>query len=92
MYEQPVIELLQEKHPGAFEEWDGFEVGVQLRNRQGDQPLILVTLYNKGTEGFVVDLHACFLVTEDDGKEVIRVGRHELAQEYNEAYIPEFAK
>ncbi len=90
MFDQNAVEYLQEKHPGAFEGWDEFEIAVETRNRKGDGPVVLVTLYNKGTDGFIVDLHACFLITLDDKEqERVRVGRHELAQEYSGAYIPE---
>jgi hypothetical protein len=81
---------LIEKHPGAFEGWDGFEISFSTRQRKGKEPQMLVCLYNEGTDGFVVNMHASFLITSDeDGQDVIRTGRHELAQEYNEAYIPE---
>ncbi len=84
------IDHLREKYPGAFEGWDGFEVNMETRNRQGEGPILKVCLHNKGTEGFVVDMHVCFLVTMDkEGQDVIRIGKHELAQEYSSAYIPE---
>ncbi len=85
-------DYLKEKHPGAFEGWDGFELSVQARMRKGEEGIILVSLFNKGKDGYVVDGHTCFLMTEDEkGNEVIRVGK-ELAQEYSGAYVPEFAK
>lgn len=86
---------LNAKHPDLFEGWDGFEFAVKARYRNSDisTGLILVTLFNKGTDGYKVDLHACFLMSSDaDGNEVIRTGKHELAQEYNDAYIPDFAR
>ncbi len=91
MYDDlPVVDHLREKYPGAFEGWDGFEVNVETRNRQGEGLVLKVCLHNKGTEGFIVDMHVCFLVTTDkEGKEVIRIGKEELAQEYSSAYIPE---
>lgn len=93
MYNEPLIEMLRGKHSGAFEGWDGFEVSFSGRERKDSEPSLLVCLYNKGSEGFVVDMHASFLITSDkDGQDVIRTGGVELAIEYNEAYMPELAK
>jgi hypothetical protein len=93
MYNETIRDHLMEKHPGAFEGWDGFEISFSARERKGGEPLLLVCLYNKGGDGYVVDMHASFLVTlDEDGQDVIRVGGVELAQEYDEAYIPELAK
>ena len=90
MYDDlPILDHLREKYAGAFEGWDGFEVNVEARNRQGEGPVMKVCLHNKGSEGFIVDMHACFLITEVDGQDVVRVGKQELAQEYSLAYIPE---
>lgn len=90
--DENIRDHLMEKHPGAFEGWDEFEISFSAREREG-KTVMLVCLYNKGSEGFVVDMHASFLLTSDkDGQDIIRTGRTELAQEYNEAYIPEFAK
>ena len=88
-------DYLKEMYPRIFEGWDGFELSVSSRIRGGDMETgtILVTLHNRGKDGNAVDLHACFLMTLDDnGDEVIRDGKHELATEYNSAYIPEWAK
>lgn len=92
LMDETIIDHLREKHPGSFDGWDGFEISFSAREREGET-MMLVCLYNKGSEGFVVDMHASFLLTSDkDGQDVIRTGGVELAQEYNEAYIPEFAK
>jgi hypothetical protein len=80
---------LKGKHSGTFEGWDGFEISVQTRQRKGMEVSALVTLHNAGTGGFPTALHACFLITGDkQGNDVIRVGKHELAHEYNSAYAP----
>lgn len=91
MYDDlPIVDHLREKYPGAFEGWDGFEVNIETRNRQDEGPVMKVCLHNKGTDGFIVDMHVCFLMTTDDeGEDVIRIGKQELAQEYSSAYIPE---
>jgi hypothetical protein len=86
-------QYLKAGYPNAFVGWDGFEFNIQSRIRNGDPKdgIIAVTLYNKGNAGYVVDLHACFLMTMDDkGNEVIRVGKEELATEYNHAYLPDY--
>ena len=88
-------DYLKELYPRIFEGWDGFEFSVQSRMREGnlEKGIILVTLHNKGKDGYVTDIHACFMMTiNDDGDEVIRDGKHELAQEYSSAYIPEWAR
>lgn len=86
-------DYLKEKHPGSFEGWDGFEFSVQTRMRKDEKPQILVTLYNEAEGEYIVDIHACFLLSEgDDGKEIIRAGKGELYMEYKGAYTPEFAK
>ena len=91
--DETIRDHLMEKHPGAFEGWDGFEISFSGRERKGDEPLLLVCLYNKGSDDYVVDMHASFLIIfDEDGQDVIRTGGVELAMEYNEAYIPEFAK
>jgi len=93
MNNEVLIDYLREKHPGSFEGWDEFEFSIKARQRKDSEPQMLVCLYNKGSDGYVVDMHASFLLTSnEDGQDVIRTGRHELAQEYSEAYIPEFAK
>ena len=80
---------LREKHSGTFEGWDGFELSIQTRLRKGMEVSLLVTLHNRGTGGFPTTLHACFLITGDkNGVDIIRVGKHELAHEYNNAYAP----
>lgn len=90
MDNESIIDHLREKYSGAFEGWDGFEVNVETRNRRGEGPIMKVCLHNKGTEGFIVNMHVCFLVTSDEeGQDVIRIGKHELVQEYSSAYIPE---
>ncbi len=79
-------------YPVEFGGWDGFEITWKMRKRR-DRNDMLVTLLNEGTDGYAVDLHACFLMTEaEDGGDIIRVGKHELAAEFNSIYIPEFAK
>lgn len=82
--------LLRTKHPGAFEGWDEFEIKFMGRQRKGSKPEMLVVLYNAGTDGMVVDIHSCFLLTsDDDGGDVIRVGKSELYAEWNDIYIPD---
>lgn len=89
MDEQAIVDHLKEKYPGAFEGWDEFELALKARQRKDEEPLMLVVLYNKGTEGPVVELHAAFLLTSDkDGQDVIRLGNVELVAEYDDAYIP----
>lgn len=88
-----VQDYLKGKYPGAFEGWDEFEISIRTRIRKGGEPVVLVTLYNEAQGEYVVDIHACFIITEaDDGGDNIRVGKGELYMEYNDAYVPEFAK
>ena len=83
---------LKAKYPVEFGGWDGFEITWKLRKRK-DRADMLVTLLNEGTDGYAVDLHACFLIIEaKDGGDIIRVGKHELAAEFNSIYIQEFVK
>ena len=83
---------LKAKYPAEFAGWDGFEISFKMRKRKDKQDL-LVTLLNEGPNGYAVDLHACFLITEaEDGGDIFRVGKHEIAAEFNSIYIPEFAK
>ncbi len=90
--EENLKDYLKAKYPGAFEGWDEFEFSAKTRVREG-KCIMLVTLFNAGKDGYVVDVHANFLLSlDDDGEEVIRVGGGELGIEYNEAYVPEFAK
>jgi hypothetical protein len=85
-------ESLKAQYPAEFEGWDGFEITWKLRKRR-DREDLLVTLLNEAAAPYVVDLHACFLIIEaEDGGDIIRVGKHELAAEFNSIYIPEFAK
>ena len=87
------IDDLREKYPGSFEGWDEFEAAISIRERKNCKPEMLVVLYNKGTDGFVVDTHASFLITSDENdQDVVRTGGVELVQEYYEAYIPESSK
>jgi len=82
---------LKSLHPDTFAGWDGFEINMRVRKR-GDKEDMLVTLLNKHPT-FIADIHATFLIVEaGDGSDIIRVGKHELADEYNSVYIPEFAK
>ena len=93
MDNENVQTYLKEKYPDSFKGWDEFECSFQVRVRRGERTIMLVTLHNKGKKGYQTNIHACFLITiGDDGEEVIRVGKYELADEYNSAYIPEFAK
>ena len=88
--DSPLMEELESKYPGAFEGWDGFEVSIEVRNRRGERPVIKVVLFNKGKDGFIVDNHRTIMLSLDErGKEQIRVGGVELAQEFSAAYIPE---
>jgi len=87
------IGYLKEKHPGSFEGWDEFEISMAMRNRKGEDPVMLVNLHNKGKKGWKTKLHACFIITQGkNGEDIIRAGKKELADEYNSAYVPEFAK
>ena len=90
MEQETALAYLKGKHPEAFKGWDEFEAALALRNRKGQDPVSLVTLYNKGRKGYPTNIHACFLITQNDkGEDVIRVGKQELADEYNSAYAPE---
>jgi hypothetical protein len=83
---------LKAEYPSEFAGWDGFEITWKLRKRR-DRADMLVTLLNEGTNGYAVDLHACFLIIEaENGGDIIRVGKHELATEFNSIYMPDFAK
>ena len=82
-----LIGFLKNKHPGSFEGWDEFEVSMAMRKREGTDPLMLVTLYNKGKKGYPTNIHACFIMSEGkDGEDIVRTGGKELADEYNSAY------
>ena len=86
-----LVPYLKERHPGAFEGWDEFEIAIHARERKGRQPECLVVLYNDGSpKELIVDLHAALLITSDeDGADVIRVGKHELYMEWTDIYIPD---
>ena len=92
MDNENILEDLKVQYPSEFEGWDGFEITWKLRKRR-DRIDMLVTLLNEGTDGYAVDLHACFLIIQaEDGGDIIRVGKHGLVTEFNSIYIPEFAK
>jgi len=77
-----VLDELRSLHPDTFKGWDDFEVTMSARDRKGNK-CVLILLYNKGKQ-HVVDLHASFLITDDDQ---IRIGGEELVAEFNEAYV-----
>jgi hypothetical protein len=83
-----LVSGLQEKYPGAFEGWDKFEVSITVQNRNGQNPTMLVVLYNEGTGiGHVVVTHNAFLLTvNDDGEESVSVGRA-VVDEFHGSYV-----
>lgn len=76
---QSLLEWLREKHPEAFDGWDGYEAKVTARNRPTDS-LLMFQLYNKD-EVTKVSLHKAFLITSD---EEVRVGDMEIEHEFSE--------
>lgn len=74
---QSLLEWLRERHPEAFNGWDGYEAKATARNRATDA-LLMLQLYNKGKGSKV--LHKAFLITPD---EVVRIGKKEIEHEFN---------
>lgn len=86
-----LITSLRSKYPEVFNGWDGYETSIKIRDRKGEAPVAVVTLYNKAKRSFSleVSLHACFeLSINNQGEESIRIGGVEILQKYDEFYLP----